>query len=167
MPTQGYSICYYNFYPMYGPLGDLFYQMQPITKCVLPQVALNFTEAFHIEKMHHWPGLDASFDKHFVAMITGYVSVTSRGNYDFWLRGTNSVEMRVDGTTLFTLGYTGASMSEGNTTLALEPGRHLVEVYYVCSDLFAKLSLAWRPQDGEWQLLDPDSFRFGGSDIHK
>lgn len=148
MPTQGYSICYYNFYPMYGPLGDLFYQMQPITKCVLPQVALNFTEAFHIEKVHHWPGLDASFDKHFVAMITGYVSVTSRGNYDFWLRGTNSVEMRVDGTTLFTLGYTGASMSEGNTTLALEPGRPprrgLLRVLRPVRQAVAGMATAWR-----------------------
>ena len=81
---------------MYGPLGDLFYELYPISTCVRPSVALNFTEAYHIEKVHHWPGLDDSFGKEFVALIAGSLTIPTSGSYEFLLEGTNSIEMRVD-----------------------------------------------------------------------
>ena len=158
---MGYSICYYNFHSVYGPLGDLFYELYPISTCVRPSVALNFTEAYHIEKVHHWPGLDDSFGKEFVALIAGSLTIPTSGSYEFLLEGTNSIEMRVDGNTTFTLGYTGSSMNSANATLELTAGPHRIEIYYVFTDLFAKLALSWRAQGGEWRLLDPSTLHFG------
>lgn len=134
--------------------SQLMYLFEPVKKCVLVSQPINFTEAYHTEHIHHWPGLDDSFDKAFNAHLSGLFHASTTGEYQFHVWSTNAISIRIDNSLVLEMGSSGSSITDKIITIELKPGYHLIDMYRTQSDLFAILKIEWRLGDGSWELLD-------------
>ena len=130
------------------------YLFEPVKKCVAVSQQLNFTEAYHIEHVHYWPGLDDSFGKEFTAHLHGLFHASNKGEYQFHIWSTNAISIRIDNSLVLEMGYCGSSINDKVFTIELAPGYHLIDMYRTQTDLFAILKVEWRYGDEPWELLD-------------
>ena len=129
------------------------YDLEPVETCTYVNQPLNFTEAYHIEHVHHWPGLVDSIGKAFNARITGVFTAPIEGEYQFHVWSTNAVTLAIDEVDILNMGYAGSSINNTIVTVNLTQGAHLFEIFRTQSDLFATLQVMWATTDQDWKFL--------------
>ena len=138
------------------------YLFEPVHACVVVSQPLNFTEGYHVEKVHHWPGLDDGIGKAFNAEIMGFFTAEVDGEYAFHFWTTNAMVVRIDNEVVTRLGYAGGAITDAVISMNLTAGRHLLDLQRTQYDLFAILQVMWKAPDADWTLFDGDSLRFTG-----
>lgn len=160
---NGYSMCYYPLEEWENFFSELYFQRTPVDSCVLVNHPLNFTEKYHIEHVHHWPGIPDFYDKTFLMKLTGTFMITNEGEYEFYIRGTNAIRFMIDSTVVLEMGYAGASYDESSVNQTLSSGYHLLTLYYTHRDLDAHLSMKYRESKSQdWIPFSGDILFFTG-----
>ena len=160
--SNAYSVCYYKSFGSESFFLPLMYLFEPVHACVAVSQPLNFTEGYHIEKVHHWPGLDDGINKAFNAEIMGFFTASVKGEYAFHFWTTNAMVVRVDNEVVTRLGYAGGAITDIVITLNLTAGHHLLDLQRTQYDLFAILRVMWKTPESDWALFDGNSLRFTG-----
>ena len=159
---NAYSVCYYQSFGSESFFLPLMYLFEPVHACVAVSQPLNFTESYHIEKVHHWPGLDDGIGKAFNAEIMGFFTADVDGEYAFHFWTTNAMVVRIDNKVVTRLGYAGSAITDVEISLNLTAGRHLLDLQRTQYDLFAILRVMWRAPESDWVLFDGNSLRYTG-----
>lgn len=153
-----YQVCYYKPFANYVNFFPKFmYDLEPVETCAYVSQPLNFTEAYHIEHVHHWPGLDNSIGKAFNARVSGLFIAPTEGEYKFHVWSTNAVTVAIDREDLLDMGYAGSSIQDSIVAVNLTQGPHLFEIFRTQSDLFATLRVMWTTGERGWELLDGET----------
>lgn len=163
MSANGYSMCYYSYSELNSFQSELYYELMPRSTCVQVQQTLNFTEKFHIEKVHHWPGIPDSFGTNFLMKLVGSFYIEREAEYEFYTRGTNAIRISIDSVVMIEMGYAGGSYSESTANVTLTEGYHLLTIYYNHYDLDAHLAVVYRVLGtSSWNSFSHDNLFYNG-----
>ena len=156
-------MCYYPLEEWENFFSELYFQQTPVDSCVLVNQPLNFTEKYHIEFKHYWPGIPDFYEKTFLMKLTGIFMISTDGEYEFYIRGTNAIRLMLDSTVVLEMGYAGSSYAEASVNHTLSSGYHLLTIYYTHRDLDAHLFIKYRnSQTQDWIPFSGDTLFYTG-----
>lgn len=156
-------MCYYPLKEWEDFFSELYFQRTPVDSCILVTQPINFTEKYHIESKHHWPGIPDFYDKTFLMKLTGIFMISLDGDYEFYIHGTNAIRLVLDSTVVLEMGYAGSSYAKASVNHTLSSGYHLLTIYYTHLDLDAHLFIKYRnTQTQDWIIFSGETLFFTG-----